>query len=169
MSRPAIAGQQRLERDGVTAEIPGGGTVLQLLSRPGTLTEAELTEAAPALRDAALRFAAPGQWFAVFNRPLTRAGIDDLAAQLTGLKVDILDQTSGRVRIRLAGSGVRAALAMRAALDTDPSVFPAGSSAMTLWGHIGVSVSCLGEDAFELMVLRSYAQSLWDDIAHMGG
>ena len=39
---------------------------------------------------------------------------------------------------------------------------------MTLIGHISVHMTRAAPDRFELMVLRGFAESLWEEIAHMG-
>lgn len=38
---------------------------------------------------------------------------------------------------------------------------------MTMVGHLSVQIVRTGDDSFELTVLRSFAESLWDDLVHM--
>ena len=36
-----------------------------------------------------------------------------------------------------------------------------------MMGHISVQIVRTGDDSFELTVLRSFAESLWDELRHM--
>ncbi|EJZ19357.1 sarcosine oxidase subunit gamma family protein, partial [Rhizobium sp. Pop5] len=89
-----------------------------------------------------------------------------LATALAG-KAFIMDQSHGRVRIRVSGRYSRALLARGTAVDLDAAVFPQGRSVMTMVGHISVQIARTGDDSFELTVLRSFAESLWDELRHM--
>ncbi len=42
-----------------------------------------------------------------------------------------------------------------------------GGSTATLIGHIAAHVTRVDKDAFEIIVLRGFAESLWDDLARM--
>jgi sarcosine oxidase subunit gamma len=72
------------------------------------------------------------------------------------------------VRIRIEGKTAHRALSKGTALDLDPSAFPIGQSAVTLVGHIAAHVTRVGAETFEIIVLRGFAESLWDDLARMG-
>ncbi|MBY5750071.1 sarcosine oxidase subunit gamma [Rhizobium leguminosarum] len=106
------------------------------------------------------------QWFVAGDEPLVPASLDALVAALAG-KASVMDQSHGRVRIGVSGRSSRALLSRGTAVDLDPSVFPEGHSAMTMVGHLSVQIVRTGDDSFELTVLRSFAESLWDDLVHM--
>ncbi len=145
--RPALSGQT-----GVGARItalPEGGVVL-LLGRAG----------APAPDLAGLRPAGPGQWLLVSDAPVDIAA---LAARLPD--VAVCDQGHGRVRIAVEGPRAAAMLAKGTAVDLERMAV--GASAQTLVGPIGVHLTRTGEAAFELMVLRGFAESLWHDLGEM--
>jgi sarcosine oxidase subunit gamma len=125
--------------------LPAGGLWL-LLGRAGA--------PAPDLPGADLRPAGPGQWFLL---------AEELPAGLDGFAVS--EQGHGRLRIALEGPDAAALLAKGTALDLD--ALGLGASAQTLIGPIGAHVTRLGPERFELMVLRSYAESLWHDLAGM--
>jgi len=67
----------------------------------------------------------------------------------------VSDQIGAYEVIRLSGQHVPEVLAKLVALDLHPRSFPAGSAAVTLAGHIPVTLWRL-ENAFELAVPRSY-------------
>lgn len=154
LRQPAIAGDTTLIFGTVTLEAPEGLTILQLLGKPGSAPPAGL----PA--GVSLRAAGPGQWFAV-----SPAGTDVSAVLVSGF--DAVDQSHGRVLIRVSGGPVRRMLAKGTAVDLHPESFAIGASAMTLIGHIGVNLTRTDEDEFELLVLRGFAESLWEDLIGM--
>jgi sarcosine oxidase subunit gamma len=78
-----------------------------------------------------------------------------------------VDQSHGRVRIRIEGKMASRALSKGNAVDLDPSAFPVGQSAVTLIGHIAAHMTRVAPEAFEIIVLRGFAESLWDDLARM--
>ena len=125
--------------------LPEGGLWL-LLGRPGA--------AAPELPGAELRPAGPGQWFLLGEA---------LPEGLEGFAVS--EQGHGRLRIALEGPDAAALLAKGTALDLD--ALEVGASAQTLIGPIGAHVTRTGARRFELIVLRSYAESLWHDLGEM--
>ena len=110
-----------------------------------------------------VREAGPGQWFIVGDAPLAPPSLILLGGHAT-----LIDQSHGRVRIRLEGEAVTALLAKGVAIDLHDQAFPVGRAAITLCGHISVHLTRLAPHAFELMVLRSYALSLWESLIEMG-
>lgn len=159
--RPAVAGRKSL--GSLTLEAVTDGTVLQLLGRPGTAGEA-LAAALGDLSSVSLRATAPGQWFLVSDAPVD---IDGLSDRLAGVAF-VVDQTHGRSRFRLQGAKVRQWLAKGTGVDLHPDQFPIGHAATTLIGHIGVNLARTGEDRYELLVLRGFADSLWHDLNIIG-
>ena len=68
----------------------------------------------------------------------------------------------GRVRIAVEGLEVRALLAKGIAIDLHPDKFRIGDFALTGLHHTGIFVERTGADRFELVVLRTFAASIWD-------
>ena len=105
---------------------------------------------------------AHNQWFC--SGPKGR----NLTARLTEIcagRAAITNQTDSRTRLSLRGPGAAAIAAKLVPVNLHPSVFGAGQTAMTLAGHIPVTVTC--REAFlnyEFMVFRSLAGSLFHDI-----
>lgn len=114
----------------------------------------------------AVRFAGPGQWLVVNDTAQPEEALARLQAAL-GNSAAFSDQTHGRVRIALEGPRAADVLSKGSAIDLDLGVFAVGRSGMTLMGHISVNLARTGPEAFELIVLRGFAESLWNDLIHM--
>lgn len=176
---PEIAKPRLLRRPALPqAPLGGAGAALSMAALPEGHVLHVL--AAPDRDDVAGRLAAmgdggplavrplsPGQWFVVGDGELSAADVAAKAASLGGIAA-LCDQSSGRVRIALSGPAARSVLAGGTAVDVSPGAFGIGRSAQTLFCHLGVHLTRTGEDAFELMVLRSFAESLWDELAALG-
>ncbi|WP_426239658.1 sarcosine oxidase subunit gamma family protein [Pararhizobium sp. DWP1-1-3] len=142
------------------------GHVLHVLSSRGS---GDLTDLIPQIGDGtshAMRPYGPGQWFVIGDAPLSAAEIFAKTPLLDG-KASISDQGHGRVRIGISGMSVEAVLAKGTAVDLALPNFPVGHSAMTLIGHISALISRTGPESFELLVLRGFAESLWDELIQM--
>ncbi|OLP60904.1 hypothetical protein BJF93_02185 [Xaviernesmea oryzae] len=159
--RPALGQRSPIQHPGIALEALPEGHVLHLLAAP----EVD----AGALQNAAcrpLRPVSPGQWFLVGDEVLTPQALADLEARVKPL-ADLVDQGHGRVRIALSGPRARDVLAKGTAVDLGDPAFPIGHATPTLIGHIGVHLTRTDEDRFELLVLRGFAQNLWDELALM--
>ena len=114
----------------------------------------------------AVRAVSPGQTFIVGNETLSHAAAQALARKIAA-RADVIDQSHGRVRMVLQGHRAERALAKGTAVDLAIRAFPVGQSAMTLLGHIGAHITRIGDDCFEIIVLRGFAESLWGDLDQM--
>jgi sarcosine oxidase subunit gamma len=143
------------------------GHVVQVLGSPGS---GDLTDRLTRLCDSgagAVRRAGPGQWLIVGDVPLAADGVSTLERDLAGTAA-LVDQSHGRVRIAVSGASVEAMLAKGTGVDPALRQFPVGRSVNTLIGHISVHLNRMSETAFEIIVMRSFAQSLWDELIDMG-
>ncbi len=156
----ALARERPVIRNGVSLDAPAEGTVLHLLAR------SQMAEAAPSVPGLSLRAVSVGQWFAVGASALHHSELETIAAGLQP-NVDVVDQSHGRVRILVHGSNAATVLAKGTAVDLALSAFPVGRSATTLIGHIAAHLTRIDNDGFELLVLRGFAESLWDELARM--
>ncbi|PCK80759.1 sarcosine oxidase subunit gamma [Rhizobium sophoriradicis] len=165
--RPVLAGARY---NGMTAAairleaLPEGHLLHVLGAIEPVALAAELVKVG--LANSSIRKAGFRQWFVAGDAPLSPAGLDALTAALAG-KAFVMDQSHGRVRIGVSGRSSRLLLSKGTVVDLDPAVFAEGSSAMTMVGHISVQIARTGDDSFELTVLRSFAESLWDELRHM--
>ena len=165
--RPVLAGtvHNGTSEESVRLEALPEGHLLHVLGaiEPSALA-GELVKAGFA--KSSIRKAGFRQWFVTGDGPLAAASLDALASALAG-KAFVMDQSHGRVRIGVSGRHSRVLLSKGTAVDLDPSVFPEGHSVMTMVGHLSVQIVRTGDDSFELTVLRSFAESLWEDLTHM--
>ncbi|BCH19109.1 sarcosine oxidase subunit gamma family protein [Mesorhizobium sp. L-2-11] len=164
--RPALATMRPIVSDRIALEALAEGHVIHVLGKPG---DEGLAARLGLLSDGskqAVRAGGPGQWFLIGNRMKSHA---ELSALFQALKPDAfgVDQSQGRVRMLAKGPMVERVLAKGTAVDLSLAAFPVGHSTTTLIGHIAAHVTRVGDDAFEIMVLRGFAESLWDDLARM--
>jgi len=145
-----------------------GGFVIHLLGDAKS-DEAALSKAikkiAPDL-GTDLRKLAPNQWFWVGDSDVSSDRLTEIQAGLPS-QFALADQTHGRVRMRLSGASSRTVLAKGTMVDLSIDQYAIGQSAMTQIGHIGAMITRIEDDSFELIVLRSFAVSLWDELHHM--
>ncbi|AOF93750.1 sarcosine oxidase subunit gamma family protein [Sinorhizobium sp. RAC02] len=142
------------------------GHVLQVLAARDS---GDLQDLIPRIGDAtphAVRPYGPGQWFVVGDAALSAAEIFGKTPLLDG-RASISDQGHGRIRIGIGGRSVESVLAKGTAVDLDRASFPVGQSAMTLIGHISALITRTDTESFELLVLRGFAESLWDELIQM--
>jgi len=79
----------------------------------------------------------------------------------------VVDQSHGRVRIALSGPMATRVLAKGTAADLSLTAFPIHHATTTLIGHIAAHLTRIAEDRFELIVLRGFAESQWEDLDRM--
>ena len=161
-SKPVLAGKAVLQGETIRLEaLPEG----HLLHVTGATTNEEIMShlLAVGLRKSSVRPAGYRQWFVAGNEQLAVHQEEALADALAG-RVFISDQSHGRIRIRVSGSNAAALLNKGTAIDLHPVNFPEGSSAVTLFGHITIQLTRTAINDFELTVLRSFAQSLYEEL-----
>ena len=105
---------------------------------------------------------APGQYWVVTNdRELDAAwpgvvGIEDGTA--TAL-------SQARVRVAISGAGARAVLEQHLTVDLHPTRMVVGGYAQSALHHTGVLVHRSADSVYELYLLRTFAQTLWECLA----
>ncbi|MER9895500.1 sarcosine oxidase subunit gamma [Mesorhizobium sp. M0119] len=161
--RPALAAKTAISSPQVKLSALPEGAIVHVLAQPG---EHDMASFLRALGKGAVRSVSPGQWFIVGDEPMThrdmKALLETLEPRATGI-----DQSGGRVRIRIEGSQAARVLSKGTAVDLSAGSLPVGQSATTLVGHIAAHITRINTDSFELMVLRGFAESLWDDLTRM--
>jgi sarcosine oxidase subunit gamma len=162
--RPAITSAFASKKGAISLQALPEGCVIHVLGKPdGEDLGSMLRELSGAV-DHGVRTAGPGQWFIVGDQPMAFADMQALFGRLAPHAFGV-DQSHGRVRIGVHGPAVADMLAKGTAVDLE--MLDIGRSAMTLIGHNSVHVTRTGPEAFELMVLRGFAESLWDDLVRM--
>ena len=103
-------------------------------------------------------WSAPGQWLMVAPAP---GSLDALPARLAGVAA-VTDQGHARALVRIGGPRVREALAKGIAIDLHPSVFGAGSAAVTAVAHVGVQIwQREAAPGYVVAAPRSFAEGVW--------
>jgi sarcosine oxidase subunit gamma len=162
--RPAISMASVRGSDAFAMKALPEGTLIHILGKPGG---EDLT---PMLRNLfggeenSIRAFGPGQWLVVKEEPADHADLQAIFERLGG-QAFAVDQTHGRIRIEVSGRAVTSVLAKGTAVDVESLAI--GQSAMTMVGHISVHLTRCASDRYELIVLRGFGQSLWDEIADM--
>ena len=131
-------------------------SIVTVIARAG---QGEATAAV--LKGYEAQWAGPDQWFVLAQNRGEGALCRELKAKLAGI-ASVSNQSHGRVIIRLAGPRARAVLAKGTPVDLHPDQFPVGKSALTQMAHVGVHLTRVGADTYDLSVLRGFAESFWE-------
>ncbi|MGB8314704.1 MAG: sarcosine oxidase subunit gamma family protein [Aestuariivirga sp.] len=138
---------------GVTLLVKHPAAIVTVIARKGKAKA--LADALKAWRGARVQWAGAEQYF-VLDKPCGEA-----AKKLEGL-ASCSDQSHGRVIIRIEGPKVRNVLGKGTPVDLHESEFETGKSALTQMAHVGVHLTRVGNDAFELSVFRGFSESFWE-------
>jgi sarcosine oxidase subunit gamma len=161
--RSALEGQAPRHFDGLSIENVPETTILLLLGRPGETRAADLTACLGAIAANGFRPAGPGQWFLVLDHVASPAEIDQITRAVAQHAM-VVDQSHGRARLRVTGAGARRLLAKGTCVDLHPDAATVGLSTPTAFGHIAIHLSRTKPDSYELLVLRGFAETLWEDL-----
>lgn len=117
--------------------------------------------------------AAHGMAFPAVNRATGKEGVRAVwfgqgQAMLIGMHADaalgdmaaMTDQSDAWAVVRLEGSGAEDVLARLVPVDLRAGHFKRAQTARTMLGHMMVSVTRVGDDAFQIMAFRSMAKTL---------
>ncbi|UWQ89769.1 sarcosine oxidase subunit gamma [Rhodobacteraceae bacterium M382] len=99
-------------------------------------------------------------WFGRNQAVLLGAAPDEKLSTLAALT----DQGDAWAVVRLAGVGAEEVLARLAPVDLRPGQFDPGQTLRTELAHMAASITRLSDGAFQIMVLRSMAQTLIHDL-----
>jgi heterotetrameric sarcosine oxidase gamma subunit len=117
-------------------------------------------------------WAGPDQWLAVAERKDGRDLEPELKKTLAGI-ASVVDQSDGRVIVRISGNRARDVLAKGIPVDLHERAFKPGNVAITHASHIGVILWQIDEKpTYEVALFRSYVDSfshwLMDSAAEYG-
>jgi sarcosine oxidase subunit gamma len=103
----------------------------------------------------------PGQWLALRDglEGAARFGFARDLAALCGAAASVTDLTGARAVLCLAGPAAPDVLRKLVPVDVDDSVFPTGAAALTVSGHIGVTLWRM-RYGWHLACYRSFGASL---------
>lgn len=138
-------------------------TILSVLAHAGF--EADVRDRLHAIDGISVRICGPAEWLAV-SHSVGPEALLRLVREIKGASA--FDHSDGRVLMQMAGPNVRRILCKCLAVDIDRDRFPIGTSANMLIAHVGGNLARTGEDAFEIIVPRSYAGTVFEEIKEMG-
>jgi heterotetrameric sarcosine oxidase gamma subunit len=139
--------------------------IFSVLARGGHESRAEMQ--LKTMPDVSLRYVGPGEWLVVSEARPAESLARDLG-RLDPEHVANAEQSDGRVLLRICGPNVRAILAKCVAIDLHPTEFAQGKSASMLCCHVSANVARTAPDSFEILVPRSFAGYLFDELLEMG-
>lgn len=113
------------------------------------------------------RSAGPDEWLLVSDAIAPESLARDLAV-LAGGRAAFVDQSDGRVVMRIAGPQVRRILAKCTAVDLHPARFPVGHAVPAMVCHVAAHLARTGAESFEIVVPRSFAGTVFEEIAELG-
>lgn len=76
----------------------------------------------------------------------------------------VVDQSDAWAVVKLEGAGAEDVLARLVPVDLSMATFKRGHTARTMLGHMTVSITRVGEQAFQIMAFRSMAKTLVHDL-----
>lgn len=129
--------------------------------------EAAVLAALAVMTEVSVRTCGPAEWLLVSETATAESIGRDLAALGAG-RASFVDQSDGRVLLRIAGPNIRKILAKCVAVDLHPEVFAEGSSSNMLFCHVGCNLGRTGPDTFEILVPRSYIGTVYTELMEMG-
>jgi heterotetrameric sarcosine oxidase gamma subunit len=106
-----------------------------------------------------VRAVGPGEWLVV-------TGDRAQAPEIDGAMV--VDQSHGRSLFRLSGPDSMAILMRGVAVDLRGGALSTNSSSSMAFGHLSINLARLADTTFELVVGRSFAESLYHDVRQAG-
>ncbi len=144
---------------GVTLSIVHPVSLVQILARKGAAKS--VAETLASLKSVRVMQAGPQQYYVQASGKLEGWLAADLKKRL-GSKASVVDQSHGRVVIRIDGPKSRAVLAKGTPVDLHPEQFTLDQSAQTQMAHVGVHITRIGKNAFLVSVFRGFSESLWE-------
>ncbi len=108
----------------------------------------------------------PNQWM-VISEGDAADGMLEKIQKAVGNKAGVVDQSHGRVGLRLSGEHARTVLQKNCAIDVHPLSFGPGSCVLTTIAHIGALLIQVDDTpTYDLFVNRSFARSFADSLVH---
>jgi heterotetrameric sarcosine oxidase gamma subunit len=138
-------------------------TVVSVLAHAGR--EVSVGEALRGIAGVKPRYCSPSEWLLV-SRVLGAEHVADALAEIAG--ASFVDQSDAKVLLSISGPAVRMILAKCTAVDLHPEVFTIGRSANALICHVPGNLARTGGDEFDLIVPRSFAVSVFEELLEMG-
>jgi sarcosine oxidase subunit gamma len=104
----------------------------------------------------------PEQWLFIDRRRAGQAALLDDVAAAVARHGSVVDQSHGRVVLRISGPRCCEVLSLGVPVDLHPTVFAAGNIAVTRIAHINAILVQVDErPTYDILVGASFAESFW--------
>ena len=122
------------------------------------VTGVALTKTKDAVSEDAQAFQhAPGRWTVISQD----AALPETLTKAVGDNATVVDLSHGRTVLRIDGEKSRWVLSKLFALDFTPETFPLEKGLATKHHEIFAQIQRVDENAFDVIVFRSYARAFW--------
>ncbi|MGE6794120.1 sarcosine oxidase subunit gamma [Pseudomonas guineae] len=111
--------------------------------------------------DTSLQWLGPDEWLLVVPSGTEFAVEQKLRAALDGQHISIVNVSGGQTLLELSGPKVRDVLMKSSSYDVHPNNFPVGKAVGTVFAKSQLVIRHTGEDTWELVVRRSFADYVW--------
>ena len=119
---------------------------------------APVTKTKDAVADTAQAFRyAPGRWTVIAED----GALPEALTKTVGDNGTVVDLGHGRTVLRVNGEQSRRVLSKLFAIDFHPDAFPPDKGIATKHHEIFAQIQRVGENAFDIIVFRSYARAFW--------
>ncbi|MNF77716.1 Sarcosine oxidase, gamma subunit family [compost metagenome] len=108
-----------------------------------------------------LQWLGPDEWLLIVPGGSEFAVEQKLRAALEGQHVAVVNVSGGQTLVELSGPKVREMLMKSSIYDVHPSNFPVGKAVGTVFAKSQLVIRHTGEDTWELVVRRSFADYIW--------
>ncbi len=145
----AIGGEIEATRRGITTAV-------------GLTPDAQPNRAVASERTSVL-WVGPGRWLVV-EPERADANLEALLrSALPASQTALIDLSSSRTVLRIAGPSARDLLAKGCAIDLHPEAFSAGACAQSLLGHVAMLVHAVDDaPTLDIYVARSFGLTVWE-------
>jgi sarcosine oxidase, subunit gamma len=111
--------------------------------------------------ETSLQWLSPDEWLLIVPSGEEFATEQKLRAALEGQHISIVNVSGGQTIVELSGPKVRELLMKSSSYDVHPSNFPVGKAVGTVFAKSQLVIRHTGEDTWELLVRRSFADYIW--------
>ena len=109
-----------------------------------------------------VHWVAPDEWYVLMPRDKATGFEVAFRDAMSGLHYSIVDVSGGQTVLLLSGQGAREVLMKGAAVDVHDSAFAVGKVVGTAIAKSSGMIVRTGDDSYELLIRRSFANYLWD-------
>ncbi|MFC5699630.1 sarcosine oxidase subunit gamma [Pseudomonas sp. GCM10022186] len=111
--------------------------------------------------DTSLQWLGPDEWLLVVPGGTEFEVEQRLRKALDGQHISVVNVSGGQTLLELSGPKVREVLMKSTSYDVHPSNFPVGKAVGTNFAKSQLVIRHTGEDTWELLVRRSFADYIW--------